>query len=484
MSFFPNLTTFINIGPISIKWYAILILAGAFSAYFLSAQNIKKMGYPVSVVDDLFFGALIAGIVGARLWYILFYDLSTYLANPISIFMTWQGGMAIQGGLMLGAAYAFFFLKRKNISFMRFADAIVPNILIAQAIGRWGNFLNQEAYGGVVSESFYNNWPSFFKDIMLIGGEYRLPTFLLESALNVIGFLLIVYGLKKFAENRRGDLFYAYLMWYGITRFWVEGLRIDSLMFMGFRTAQLLSLLYLFIGVLGKVGFFRKLFKPVKPVVLFDLDGTLLDTEPLIIESMTHVLKSYLPQIQLTREEQLAWLGPTLTENLSHYLPEDKIEEAFDLYRKHNREIHPKLLKPIQDAEVLLKTLKTKGYTLGIVSSKKKDMVEFGLELAGFKAFFDVIIGYDEVDHHKPDPEGLLKACKELNLPSDDVVYVGDAHTDVQAAHRADMYSIAYLSHPERQAALLAEKPNVSITSLLEIEAILEKDHAWTHSMI
>ncbi len=234
---------------------------------------------------------------------------------------------------------------------------------------------------------------------------------------------------------------------------------------------------------MGKAGIFQKWVKPIKPLVLFDLDGTLLDTEPLIIESMTVVLKSYLPNIELSRNEQLSWLGPTLTENLGHYLPEDKIQEAFDLYRKHNRDIHPTLLKPIQDAESTLKTLKAKGYTLGIVSSKKKDMVEYGLELAGFKDFFSVIIGYDEVQHHKPDPEGLLNACKELKIPSDDVVYVGDAHTDLQAAHRADMYSIAYLSHPERQAALLAEKPNASITSLLEIEAILEKDHAWTHSL-
>lgn len=483
MNFFPDISTFVSIGGYNIKWYAILILIGAFAAYYVSQKNILKMGYSTSLADDLFFGVLIAGIVGARLWYVLFYDLQSYLADPISIIQTWEGGMAIQGGLLGGALYAFFFLKIKKISFMRMADAIVPNILIAQAVGRWGNFFNKEAYGGIVEESYFNLFPTFIKDMMYINGAYRTPTFLYESVLNILGFILIVYVLKRFSENRRGDLFYAYLMWYGITRFWVEGMRSDSLMFMGFRTAQLLSILFVLIGIAGKLGLFREWFKPAKPIVLFDLDGTLLDTEPVIIETMKRVLNKYRPDLVVDRDMEISFLGPTLKQTLTRFLPEEQIPEAIEVYRTINRELHEGNLKPIDHAPELLAHLKEQGYTLGIVSSKKKDMVEYGLSLMDLQDYFQVIIGYDEVKEHKPSPEGILNACKALKVGHDEVIYVGDTYTDIGAANNAGVYSIAYLTHPERQDAIHNEKPNATITDLLEIEEILKRDHSWTSSL-
>ena len=180
-----------DIGPISIKWYAVLILAGAYLAYYLSYRNLKKMGYKSDLTDDLFFGALLSGVIGARLWFVVFFDLNYYLTRPLEILMTWQGGLAIQGGLFGGVLFGLWFLKRKKADFIRVADAIVPNILVAQAIGRWGNFLNQEAYGRVVEESFYSGWPQLIKDQMFIAGQFREPTFLYESVLNIVGFLLI-----------------------------------------------------------------------------------------------------------------------------------------------------------------------------------------------------------------------------------------------------------------------------------------------------
>lgn len=483
MSLFPDLRTFITIGPLSIKWYAVFILSGAFISYVVSSRAIKKMGHPVSVLDDLYFGAIVAGIIGSRLWYVLFYDLQTYLSNPLSIFMTWNGGLAIQGGLLLGALYAYVYLKRKHISFLRMADAIVPTILIAQAMGRWGNFMNQEAYGKIVPESFYALWPNFIKNVMLIGGEFREPTFFYESSLNLLGFFLIWFGLKKFSENRRGDLMYAYLMWYGLIRFWVEGLRTDSLMFMGLRTAQMVSIAFLLIGVLGRLGLFRRFTKPKKPLIIFDLDGTLLDTEPLIIESFDHVLKTYRPDLTITREMELSFLGPTLSENLHKYLPSEKVNEAIELYRKHNRDIHPKKLKEIPNATKLLTQLKEEGYALGIFSSKKKDMVEYGLSLVGWESYFEAIIGYDEVTQHKPHPEGLLKTIQAMKGSVDAAIYVGDTYTDIQAAHACGVYSVAYLSHPERKDAILNEVPNARISDLTELMDVLKGDHEWTHDL-
>ncbi|HET6784786.1 MAG TPA: prolipoprotein diacylglyceryl transferase [Erysipelotrichaceae bacterium] len=483
MVFFKDLSSFVDIGSISIKWYAVLILIGAFSAFYVSTKNLQKLGYPSGMIDDLFFGSLVSGIVGARLWYVLFYDLQTYIANPISILMTWQGGMAIQGGLLLGALFAFFFLKRKGISFMRFADAIVPNILIAQAIGRWGNFMNQEAYGKIVDEAYFNLFPAFIKNNMLIGGAYREPTFLYESVLNIVGFILIVYVLKRFSDNRRGDLMYAYLMWYGVTRFWVEGLRTDSLMFMGFRMAQLTSVAFILIGLLGKLGVYDRFMKKKKPVLLFDFDGTLGDTEPLIIESMKHTIKQFRPEVQISRDDEISFLGPTLNTILARYLNESEIEEGIKIYRENNKELHPQLIKPMPNAIELIHDLKAEGYTIGIVSSKKKEMVEYGVQLIGLENQFDVIIGYDEVKQHKPSPEGIFNACKALGIDHDNCVYVGDTSTDILASNNAGLYSIAYLTHPERRDAIMEAKPNATVEDLLEIKEILKRNQTWTRSL-
>src|SRR5690554_3098878 len=286
MIFFEDMQTFVTVGPISIKWYAILILTGAFIAYGVSLYNFKKMGYDSELGDNLFVGSLLSGVVGARLWFVAFYDLQYYLSHPLEIFMTWEGGLAIQGGLVFGAAFAYWYLKKKQISFMRLADAVVPNILIAQALGRWGNFLNQEAFGRVVDESFYQGWPSFIANHMFINGAYREPTFFYESSLNILGFILIVFVYKRFSNIKRGDLVYAYLMWYGVTRFFVEGLRSDSLMFFGLRSAQLVSIGFVIVGILGTFGVFRKMVTRKKPVLLFDFDGTIMDTEPMVKESL------------------------------------------------------------------------------------------------------------------------------------------------------------------------------------------------------
>ncbi|PKM65319.1 MAG: prolipoprotein diacylglyceryl transferase [Firmicutes bacterium HGW-Firmicutes-19] len=482
MKFFPDLQTFMDIGPISIKWYAVLILAGAYLAYYLSFRNLKKMGYKSDLTDDLFFGALLSGVIGARLWFVLFFDLNYYLSRPLEIFMTWQGGLAIQGGLFGGVLFGLWFVKRKKLNFMRFADAIVPNILVAQAIGRWGNFLNQEAYGRVVQESFYNGWPQLIKNQMFIAGQFREPTFLYESAANIVGFLLIAVVLKKFSKPKRGDMVYAYLMWYGVTRFFIEGLRSDSLMFMGLRSAQLVSIAFIIIGVLGTLGVFRKLLKKEKPVILFDFDGTLMDTEPAIIESFKQVFGKYAPDTIITREMELSFLGPTLWETFKKYLPEEDADKLVEEYRIINFEMHKTHVKPMEGAKELLTGLKEQGYKIGIVSSKLTDAIDLGLNMFEMKDYFDVVIGLEQVKKHKPDPEGLFEACKKLNIGHDSAIYIGDTQGDVLAGINAGMFTIAYATDQERKDMLDKLKPTRLISSLSEINDVLKEDVEWTYS--
>ena len=482
MKLFPNMSTVIEIGPLSIQWYAVFIVGGAYLALYLSARSFKKTAHPYELMSDLFFGIMISGVIGARLWYVLFSDLAAYLQDPIRILMTREGGLAVQGGLMAGILYSIWFAKRHRIDFFRLADMVLPHVLLAQAIGRLGNFTNQEAFGRVVSESYFNGWPAFIKDNMFIGGEFREPTFLYETLACIIGWLIINYGIKKFNQYKRGDLAYAYLMWYGVSRFIIEGFRSDSLMYEGLRTAQLVSIAFLLVGLMGWFGIFRKLFKK-KPVILFDFDGTLADTQELILETFRTIFRKHLPDYELTIEDEMKWIGPTLKESLSRYFEEDQVESLIEEYGNINKEIHEKYIKPINHAEELLTSLKEEGYTLGLVSSKSSSAVALGNEILGFSSYFDVVICLDNVEHHKPHPEGILKACDQLKASYDDVIYVGDSVTDVEAGKNAYVYTIGLVFEEKRKQILLDSKPNQVIHDLLEIKEILKGEHGWTSDL-
>lgn len=200
---------------------------------------------------------------------------------------------------------------------------------------------------------------------------------------------------------------YAYLLWYGAVRIVVEGLRTDSLMFGRLRMAQVISVVFIVVGLLGMLGVFRKVMKNPKPVILFDLDGTLLNTEPAILKSYRELFKKYRTEEEFTRDKQLAVLGPSLQTMFAQYFPEQDAEQLVKEYREHNRAAHADLVKPMDGAVELLESLKAQGYKLGIVSTKVKEMVLLGLTLNHMDHYFDVIVGQDDVKNGKPDPEGI-----------------------------------------------------------------------------
>lgn len=485
MQLFPNPSTIIEIGGFAIRWYAVLILSGAFIAYALTLKEAKKMGYDATLLDDLFFGALISGVIGSRLWYVAFSDdLAGYLANPIRIVATWEGGLAIQGGLLLGVLYGYFWVKKRKIDFLRLADAAVPTIMIAQALGRWGNFANQEAFGRIVDPSFYNGWPTWFANHMLIGGSYREPTFLYESMGNILGYLIIIYLYKRFTQVKRGDMVYAYLMWYGVLRFFVEGLRSDSLMFMGLRSAQLVSIAFVIIGVLGTLGVFRKLFPKQKPVILFDFDGTVMDTEPAVIATYEKLYENHKLSHMMTPEFKKTLMGPPLKEIFALHFDQAMIDDLVHEYRAINLELHKTHVKPFEGVKEVLTSLKNQGYRLGVVSSKHSDSIEYALSMYEMNDLFEVIIGLNHVTHHKPHKEAIEKACKALGVGHDSLIYVGDTVVDINTATNIGAYAVAYISNEDRLEAIKALKPNAMISHWSEFETILKEDVEWTRSTI
>ncbi|MDF9825212.1 phosphatidylglycerol:prolipoprotein diacylglycerol transferase [Breznakia sp. PF5-3] len=493
MSFFPDLKTFLRIEigdfTLNIAWYALLILAGAILAYYLSLRNAKKIGYGKELLEDYFFMMMPLVILGARIWYVIF-EWSSYSSNLVSIFYIWEGGLAIHGGLITGIVFSYFYFRNRGVNLLRIGDCIMPNVLLAQAIGRWGNFMNQEAYGRIVSEKYFQNFPSFIKDQMYIDGAYRQPMFLYEGVGNLIGFIVITFLYKKYGRKKRGDLVYAYVVWYGVVRFFIEIFRTDALMAGGLKVAQMTSIVFVIVGLLGIFGVYNKLFKKFypfkieKPVVLFDADGTLIDTQKLIMDSFRFTFQKYKPEYELGEEELCSFMGPPLRATFEKYFADEMVDEVVETYREYNHSHHNDYVKAMPHAKELLTYLKEHGYEIAVVSNKFKSLVSLGLEISGIDSYFDVVIGGDEVEHPKPDPEGLLKACELLKVPHDELIYVGDSEVDVKSAKNLGAFSIAFVSDPKRERSLKETKPCRIVYDLEEIISILKEDQEWSELVI
>lgn len=480
IDFFPDSKTFIQIFGLGITWYAVFIISGALVAYGLSIRNFKKRGYDVKLLDDLFYGVLLVGVLGARLWYIMFYDFQYYLNNPLMILNFRSGGLAIHGGLILGVAYAYWFIRRRGYSFIRLGDEIVYNILIAQAIGRWGNFMNQEAFGEVVDASYFNNWPQFIADGMFVNGQYHQPTFLFESILNTIGWIVIHFGLRKSKTKKEGDLIWAYVLWYGVVRFFIEGLRTDSLMFGPIRIAQLISILMIVVGLGGFFGLFRKIFKASKPAIIVDFDGTVANTKPLIQTLFREIFESY--QMELTQEQYDGMVGPTLEQTFSKYLPEEDSQMLCDRFRARNIELHPQMFELMPNAKETFEQLKKQGYTLAIASNKKTEIIQLGLKLGDMEGIFELVVGSDLVKQVKPHRDMIDIITDTLKIKKDNMIYIGDTITDMQTAKNVNAYAIGYSQDESVRQQLLDNGANAVIGDWSSLLSILEEEKTWIYN--
>ena len=239
-----------NIFGFNVYYYSLCILLGVIVAYILITREGKKQGLPKEFISDLIFYTLIIGILGARVYYCVF-NLDYYLANPSEILKIYNGGLAIHGGVIAGLVFVYFYTKKKNVSFIKILDIVAPAVIIAQCFGRWGNFFNQEAHGGITTYQNLKNMhiPEFIINGMHIEGKYYYPTFFFESIWCLIGFIILMIARKN-KNLRKGFQIGFYFIWYGIGRFFIEALRTDSLMFFGLKIAQIVSLIGIIIGII------------------------------------------------------------------------------------------------------------------------------------------------------------------------------------------------------------------------------------------
>lgn len=227
----------IHIGPLYVRFYGIILVSGAMVGGYLAVLEARRLGEDSEHVWDALVWLLLGGIVGARIYHVFTPSPSMmppgtpnpYFSNPVAIFQIWNGGLGMPGAVVGGAIALWAYTRQKDLRFMIWADIASPGLLLAQSIGRWGNYVNQELYGK----------PSTLPWAIFIEPQYRLqeyiefetyhPLFLYESILNLLGCALLLRISHRWAKKLRpGDVFLAYLVTYPTIRFFMEFLRLDS----------------------------------------------------------------------------------------------------------------------------------------------------------------------------------------------------------------------------------------------------------------
>jgi phosphatidylglycerol---prolipoprotein diacylglyceryl transferase len=226
----------IEIFGLSIRWYGIILSTGIMVGILLAYNEAKRMGRNPEYIIDLSLWCVPAAVIGARLYYVLL-EWDYYNGDIMRMINIREGGLAIHGALIAAVFTGYIFTKIKNLSFWETADIVAPSIIIGQAIGRWGNFVNGEAHGG----------PTNLPWGIMIDGIKVHPTFLYESLWNLAVFFILIYFRKN--KKADGEVFLLYGILYSVGRFLIEGLRTDSLMFMGLRAAQIFSLVIIVVFI-------------------------------------------------------------------------------------------------------------------------------------------------------------------------------------------------------------------------------------------
>ena len=490
----------LSLGNLSITWYAVIILGGALIgsilAYYL---YLKKLGINSDLLSEGLAFGLLFGILGARLYYVLFsgqhYDGILDVINPMN------GGLAIHGVIIAVSIYAPIFCKIKRIDLIPILEILFPTLLFCQAIGRWGNFMNQEAFGSLIKfpgfvdantaltdanllaqREFLSKLliPDFIIDRMYIpyssasgwtvAGYYH-PTFLYESCLNLLGLLIYAVLRKKWKKILIGDAVSFYLIWYGAVRIFIESLRTDPLMLgnTGIKMAQLISCVFIVLGV--AIAIVRRVLKfrmtpcadilygegvsiiydkvedskamknkNKNKVLVFDCDGTVLDTFELIEHIVFETFKKVNPNYPLTIEEAHSFFGPYINDTFKNYAKdEEELNLYINTYNHFATVLTEKYIKAYPGIKEALTELKQKGFIIVIASNKISKEVYRGLKICGLNDLVDDVIGAEQMDKPKPDPDCINKVKSKYNVKK--VLMIGDTENDILCGKNAKSYT-------------------------------------------
>lgn len=256
-------------GPLVLRWYSLLIVSAILIGMTLSQYLAKRRRINPELVADLALWLVVAAIPCARLYYVLF-EWKNYVGRPEEIIAIWHGGIAIHGAMIGATLAALIFARLNKVSFWQLADLVAPSAILGQAIGRWGNFFNSEAFGDPTNLPWKLYIPPANRPDSFQQFEYFHPTFLYESLWNLAVFAFLLYlffwGLRHPGRLKVGTIMLTYLVAYSCGRFWIEGLRTDSLMLGPLKMAQVISLVAIALGLTGLAWLYR-LKRPLPDVI-------------------------------------------------------------------------------------------------------------------------------------------------------------------------------------------------------------------------
>jgi len=236
-----------------------MIATGVLLGYLVAYYRTNARGQNPEHISNILVISIVAAIIGARSYYVLF-SFNSYKSNPVEIFSIWHGGLAIHGGIIGALVALIAYTYYQKLDFWYWADLLVPSLILGQAIGRWGNFFNQEAFGYPTKLPWAIYIPPAKRPVEFLAFSHFHPTFLYESLWDILGFILLIilarYQLKKSKLLPAGSILFAYGVYYSFGRFWIEGLRTDSLYLGPLRAAQIISIIIIAVSVI--LYFYRR----------------------------------------------------------------------------------------------------------------------------------------------------------------------------------------------------------------------------------
>ena len=448
MIFFPDPKTFLLIGTFAIQWHTISFIAACVAGFLYISKMMQEHGYNQHVSDQIFGLALLGGIVGGRIGWVLT-NLKEYSLYGWYAFYITDGGFEEVTALLMIGLLVYYYCRQHRMSFFRTMDVLSIAMMLVSMITRTGRAIAE-------------------------------PRLWLVILIEIIAIQFIYYVFHPYKEGeKRGDIYALTLLWIGVFQLIANVFKLDS------HAANTL-----FLSVLAEAGgillYIRnRKYKAPKPLIFFDFDGTIMDSEGMVINCFMHMFEKYGDPADFTHEKQLEVFGPPLEEEMAKLFPDRDPKVMVQEYRLYQNTLPEKhIVELLPNTEVVLRELKKRGYKIGIVTSRLTDSCVMWLKEFGIYDLFDVVLGRDQFIRPKPAPDGLVKACEKLGHGHDSMIYVGDNASDIRAAKNAGAFAVSYMSNKEKYKRIMAEKPNYIINELGELLPILDADHAWTYEKI
>lgn len=432
-----------------IRWSGLAVLIGAFIGYLLFRQEMRRNGYVKAFSQDIFLGCIFFGLLGARLtWYI-----GTGFAHFERFFLFFYDGFETLGGILFASIFLFVYTRKNYMSFLRTLDCAMPQVLLAMAIAR-------------IPDAF-TSW----RVILVVG-------------VDMLGYLMLQFVYRKFFNDKhRGDAAALALLWIGASRYFVNvalygrASMTPLLSVPGLATAGFSLVLY---------AFNRKRKMTTKPLVLFDFDGTLMDTQAMVNESYRYLFDKYRTVDDFDDRTQIEVFGANDRKEIARLFKGEDPNELTTEFRAFQANLPALgLVNTMPHALEVLMWLKRNGYTVGVVTSRPTDNCRYWISEFDLDDYIDMVMGAEVYKKAKPAPDALRRICAELKRGHDNCVYIGDHARDVRMARRACVYSIGYVTSEKGLKRITRSRPNRVIRDLLELEDILkETDHNWTYNLL